>query len=284
MAHNEDEDLDALLDEAMNIVEDQDNQQKENMEKEKEKLDSDILKALDELGNNDAEDIMKQFQALLGAGANEEINENTFNDFMRSVGTLLPMLEGASSLLSDEDKKNLDCLKELINVMDNKDDAKAEELLAELKKTKPELANMKEPSPADVGAKFQEYAESMSQIKKTVGEMIGTTEAAEGQKDEIPADWANMLLSAILDPQFVEPIKVMRDAYGPWLEAHPELSSEDRERYTQQHQKTIDISEFLQTPVNKEDTERVEKLLHMMHEFSALGELPQDLFSFAKKA
>jgi len=145
---------------------------------------------------------------------------------------------------------------------------------------------MEDVSKVGFDAQMKQYAESMQKLNEALGEQQqqqGTQPTAQPE-GEIPADMANMLLSAILDPQFIEPIKVMRDSYGPWLEAHPELSTADRERYTQQYQKTIEISEFLRTPVEKEDTERVEKLLHMMHEFSDLGEPPQDLASFAKKS
>ncbi|EPY27753.1 peroxin-19 [Strigomonas culicis] len=268
----------------MDIVDEQDQKTKTNDAKEKQKLDSDIEKTLDELEGNSAKDILNMFQPFVDAMASGDMSEDAVNNMKKAVGDFFVSVEDGSNTLSNflstEDRKELDRLREMMNAMESNDDAKAQQMLADLQRDKPHLANMDDFSKVGF-ASAQEYEEVMRKLSETLGQSSEATAAAVQEEGAASENVTNMLLSTILDPQFVEPLKLMRDAYAPWLEAHLDLSEVDRSRYTQQCQKATEICDFLRVPVDKEDTERVEKLLHLMSEFSDLGEPPQDLTSFA---
>ncbi|CAD2216704.1 peroxin-19 [Angomonas deanei] len=279
-----DDDLDALLDEAMDIVEEKDRHQKEESERKKQKLEEDLQKASEELEGGDGMELLQSLQRLMGAAAaGDETDPALFDNCKNDIEKLMSMLDGAD--LTEDDKKNVDRMRELLNVMETDDSEKVSELLGELQK---EGGEGGEAVTADM---MKEYAENAQRISEALGGLAGqgavpgaaAAAATPADAKTVEENMAEMLLSTILDPNFIEPIKLMKDAYPPYLEQNKGLAEEELERYKKQHAKVIEICEFLVVPIEKEDEERVARLLEHMHEFSQLGEPPEDLATYAPK-
>lgn len=115
--------------------------------------------------------------------------------------------------------------------------------------------------------------------------------ASAGNSATIPAEvdrateaMASALISTLVDPQFVEPIKLMRDSYGPYMEAHrSELSQEDCERYDRQQARAQEICDLLQNPISGAEDPRLVQLLELMNNYSELGNPPSNLVEYAPK-
>lgn len=296
---SDNDDLDALLDEAMDIVDETERQHEVQVKEHEAKLDADIQKALDEQsglgGDGPGGDMIKMFQSLLGAGGGpgDIGDDDSFETFKRDVAQLVSTLEGVDDL-KDEDKANLDRVRQLMDVLDNDDEDKAKKLLNQMKNDPTSGMPSSDANPDDMEAAFKNVMDSMQKLAAAGpdGEATGETDpttaaaaaaAAMGEDSEVvPDNVANLLMEAILDPQFVEPIRVMRDAYEPYFAANgATLSSSETERYQKQYAKTTEICAFLAVPLHKEDDVRVVRLLELMSEFSELGEPPKTLVDYA---
>lgn len=304
MADNDD--LDALLDEAMDIVDEQERTHQQQVKQQEAKLEADLQRALDEQGGAAGggaleTDVVKLFQSLVGRELGEEGDFTQFESFKTDVDKIIAMLEGNEDL-QDSDKENLNRVKELMNVLEVDDDDKAKELLEKMKSDPISGLPDGPIDSSDWDASVKNCMGVLQQLSSTSVDANGgstvaptgpstpstavTTAAAAAAAAEsgLPDNLAEMLLTAILDPDFVEPIKMMRDAYGPYLAAKAEtLSESERKSCEAQYAKTVEICEFLHEPVSKADEARVTRLLELMHEFSQLGEPPKDLPEYSPK-
>lgn len=295
-----DGDIDALLDEAMDIVEEQERQHKEEVRERDSELQNVIDQAAKELsGDNEA--MTQMMSDLFANGTGGEGNADFFESFKSQVGQLMSSLDGCNDL-SSEDKDNLRRVKEIMKVLDSDDIEKASELLEELQEgsSTNESADDKEVDSAV--KRCMEALDSLS--KSTPNEALphsvpaaassaasapqpgGARSSAspDASPAPLPENLASMLLGTLLDPQFVEPIRMMRDAYGPWMEDHAsEIAPEDREKYELQLKKATEICAFLEVPLKDENDERLTGLLEMMHEFSELGDPPATLSHYTAK-
>ncbi|CCW62163.1 unnamed protein product [Phytomonas sp. EM1] len=306
------DDLDALLDEAMNIVDKQEKEHEEEVRLRDAKLQEDLQRTLEETSGFNGDDMangdpLKMFQSILGAAGSGEDDDASMEILKRDVGALVQSLEGVEGL-NEEDKANLDRVRNLMNVLGTDDDARVQELLEEMKSKDPTLELDKlDVENASVDDVMKRCVESLQQLATAAeGPLSEGAEAIPGavpkeplaaalnpQSSTTPASLppslnnepenvANMLFETILNPQFVEPIKLMRDSYGPYLADNAsKLSEADLERYQAQHAMAKQICDFLVVPIDKEDHERVTQLLEFMYEFSKLGEPPAELTNYA---
>lgn len=299
MSDFDDDDLDALCNECLDTLDEQERVKNEK-EKQREAELQEICQKVEQQENaaaGDQENMMKMFQSILAGGANGNLDENAFVEFQRQVGGLVSSLEGVSDL-TEADRANLQRVKDLMSVMDSNDEQKAQELLAEINKE------------TGVQPEGGSIEETMKRLQDTMGELskldgldgplppaanatgsaacppppapAAASASAASDPDQIPEGLTTMLIETLTNPDFVKPIQLMRDSYDAWIEAHKAtLSAAELERITKQHEKSKEICEFLAVPLNKEDDERMAKMLDLMHQFSELGEPPSDLSSFA---
>ncbi|XQJ31259.1 Peroxin 19 [Leishmania guyanensis] len=297
-----DNDLDVLLDEAMDMVDEQERKHEEEVRVRDAKLEDDLQKALDEASGTvggDA-DMMKMFMSMLGGGADDA----SLDGFKKSVMTMVSTLEVEENL-GEEDKANLLRVKELMRVMEEEDLDKANSLLEQMKQ-EGKLPDDNSVGDADVDEASRRCMEMLQQLSNaTQGGNVdpaSTPVAASsssatspagsaGNSATIPAEvdrateaMASALISTLVDPQFVEPIKLMRDSYGPYMEAHrSELSQEDCERYDRQQARAQEICDLLQNPISGAEDPRLVQLLELMNNYSELGNPPSNLVEYAPK-
>lgn len=311
-APQEVDDLDALLDEAMNMVDEQERKHEEDVKQRDAKLNEDLQRALDEAEGKTAAldgpqaDLAKMLQAVMGGDGS--MDDAAFDSFKRDVKALVDSLEGVEDL-ADEDKANLSRVKDLMSVMENDDEVRAQELLSQIEKEEalkmPEgaLAGLDgDLKPGDMDAAMRRCMEALKDLSDSsggAGAAMAAAAAASASPEAassaaapagnlpapmqgMPDNLASMLLDTLIDPDFIAPIKVMRDAYEPWLAAHPDITDSERETYHKQHEKTKVICAFLaEKQLTREDDERLVQLLELMSEFSELGEPPKDLAKYA---
>lgn len=298
-----DDDLDALLDEAMNMVDEQERKHEEEVRVRDAKLEDDLQKALDEASGTaggDA-DMMKMFMSMLGGNGADDAS---LDSFKKSVMTMVSSLEGEENL-GDEDKANLLRVKELMRVMEEEDIDKANDLLEQMKQ-EGKLPDRNDVGDAEIDEASRRCMEMLQQLSSATQEerldpaatpgaasssSAAPPAATAGNGAEIPAEvdrateaMASALISTLADPQFVEPIKLMRDSYGPYMDAHrSELSQEDCERYDRQRAKAQEICDLLQNPISGAEDPRLIQLLELMNRYSELGDPPRNLVEYAPK-
>ncbi|CAG9582681.1 Peroxin 19 [Leishmania major strain Friedlin] len=298
-----DGDLDALLDEAMDMVDEQERKHEEEVRVRDAKLEDDLQKALDEssgAAGGDA-DMMKMFMSMLGGAGSDDAS---LDSFKKSVMTMVSSLEEEENL-GDEDKENLQRVKELVRVMEEEDIGKANDLLEQMKQEGklPDRNNVGDAEIDEASRRCMEMLQQLSSATQgghldpaaTPGAASSSSAAAAaapaGNGAEIPAEvdrateaMASALISTLADPQFVEPIKLMRDSYGPYMDAHrSELSQEDCERYDRQRAKAQEICDLLQNPISGAEDPRLIQLLELMNKYSELGDPPRNLVEYAPK-
>ncbi|CCW69499.1 unnamed protein product [Phytomonas sp. Hart1] len=306
------DDLDLLLDEAMNIVDQQEKEHEETVRLRDAKLQEDLQRTLEETSAMSGSgmpngDILKIFQSILGAAGSDEDDTTSMENFKRDVGALVKSLEDVDGL-NKEDMENLDRVRNLMSVLDTDDDARTQELLEEMKSKDLTLGlDNLDVENANVEDVMKCCVESLQQFTSaTEGPLNENTEAVslEASKvpeatasnpqsstgtfislpslGDVPENIANMLLDTILNSEFVEPIKLMRDSYEPYLvDKTSKLSEVDLERYHAQHAMAKKICDFLVVPIDKDDHDRITQLLELMYEFSNLGEPPADLTEYS---
>lgn len=309
-----DDDLDAFLDEVMDIVDEQERKHDEEVRVRDAKLEDDLQNALDEssgAGGADG-DMMKMLMSMLGGGDGNPADAAALEGFKKNVMAMVSSLEGEEGL-GAEDKANLARVKELMHVMEEDDMDKANEVLDRMKKdgALPESDDIEDGEVAEASRRCMEMLQQMSQAADSTtapgaaaaapsaagplpqtpstasNSVPAATTVPSGTPEEfgpVPENIASVLLAALMNPEFVEPIKVMRDAYGPYMEAHgTEIAESDRERFSRQRAKAEEICVFLETPIKDENDPRLVPLLELMHEFSELGEPPEKLADYAPK-
>lgn len=301
-----DDDLDALLDEAMDMVDEQERKHDEEVRVRDAKLEDDLQRALDEsagAGGADG-DMMKMFMSMLGGADGSGADAAALEGFKKNVMAMVSSLEGEEGL-GEEDKANLERVRELMHVMEEEDMDKANEVLDRMKKdgALPEGDSIEDGEVDEASRKCMEMLQQLSQAAE--GSAAGappplsaappaasSSASASGAQQPplpdamgpVPENIASVLLGALMNPEFVEPIKIMRDAYGPYMEAHASaLTEADRERYGRQRAKAQEICTFLEDPIKDENDPRLVPLLELMHEFSELGEPPASLADYAPK-
>ncbi|KPI86097.1 hypothetical protein ABL78_4858 [Leptomonas seymouri] len=290
-----DDDLDALLDEAMDMVDEQERKHEEEVRVRDAKLENDLQTALDEAsGAGGANgDIAKLFMSMLGGADGNGGDPAGLESFKKNVMAMVSSLEGEENL-GEEDKANLERVKELMHVMEEEDIDKASEVLDRMKNdgVLPEGDDIED---AEVGEASRRCMEMLQQISQAAdGAAAPSTApaapasspsaAAQGGLDSVPENVASVLLATLMSPEFVEPIRVMRDAYGPYMAAHgSEVTESERERYDRQRAKAEEICTFLEVPITGESDPRLVPLLELMHQFSELGEPPANLADYAPK-
>ncbi|KAG5492747.1 hypothetical protein JKF63_01327 [Porcisia hertigi] len=295
-----DDDLDALLDEAMDIVDEQERKHEDEVRVRDAKLEDDLQKALDETSGTTGADaeMMKMFMSVLGGAGDVGIDDACLGDFKKNVMSLVSTLEGEENL-GEEDKANLLRVRELMHVMEEEDVDKANNLLKQMTE-EGKLPSSDITGDADVdeaSQRFMEVLQNLSSVAQgarpdlaAASSSLPASPAASVDPDaSIPAqidsaakDMASALVSTISNPEFIEPIKLMRDSYGPYMEVHrSELSSEDYGRYCRQYAKAQEICDFLQDPISGAEDPRLVPLLELMSQFSELGDPPRDLVEYA---
>ncbi|AYU83131.1 Peroxin 19 [Leishmania donovani] len=298
-----DDDLDALLDEAMDMVDEQERKHEEEVRVRDAKLEDDLQKALDEASGTaggDA-DMMKMLMSMLGG---DSADDASLDSFKKSVMTMVSSLEGEENL-GEEDKANLLRVKELMRVMEEEDIDKANDLLEQMKQEGklPDCNNVGDAEIDEASRRCMEMLQQLSSATQvghldpaaTPGAASSSSAAPPaapaGDGAEIPSEvgrateaMASALISTLADPQFVEPIKLMRDSYGPYMDAHgSELSHEDCERYERQRAKAQEICDLLQNPISGAEDPRLIQLLELMNKYSELGDPPRNLVKYAPK-
>ncbi|KPA86370.1 hypothetical protein ABB37_00561 [Leptomonas pyrrhocoris] len=129
-----DDDLDALLDEAMDMVDEQERKHEEEVRVRDARLEDDLQKALDEsadAGGADG-DMMKMFMSMLGNSDGSGADGAALDGFKKNVMAMVSSLEGEEGL-GEEDKANLERVRELMHVMEEEDIDKANEVLERMK-------------------------------------------------------------------------------------------------------------------------------------------------------
>ncbi|KAG5467455.1 hypothetical protein CUR178_01098 [Leishmania enriettii] len=302
-----DDDLDVLLDEAMDMVDEQERKHEEAVRVRDAKLEDDLQKALDEASGTaggDA-DMMKMFMSILGGSSSGGADDASLDSFKKGVMSMVSSLEGEENL-GEEDKANLERVKELMRVMEEEDIDKASDLLEHMKQ-EGKLPGGDSAGDADVEEASRRCMEILQQLSSaTQGGQLelaaaapgaasstsatapaasgenGATAPAEG--DRATEAMASALISTLANPQFVEPIKLMRDSYEPYMDAHrSELSQEDCERYDRQRAKAQEICDLLQNPISGPEDPRLVQLLELMNSYSELGDPPCNLVEYAPK-
>jgi hypothetical protein len=303
-----DDDLDALLDEAMDMVDEQERKHDEEVRVRDARLEDDLQKALDEASSPAGADgdMMKMFMSLLGGADGNPADAAALEGFKKNVMAMVSSLEGEEGL-GEEDKANLERVKELMHVMEEEDIDKANEVLDRMKKdgALPEGDDVEDAEVNEASRKCMEMLQQISQAADGPGAAAAApttapaasasasgsaAKPAEGAATAgedfgpVQENIASVLLAALMNPEFVEPIKIMRDAYGPYMEAHgAEILEVDRVRYGRQRAKAEEICIFLETPIQDENDPRLVPLLELIHEFSELGEPPANLADYAPK-
>ncbi|KAG5466908.1 hypothetical protein LSCM1_01085 [Leishmania martiniquensis] len=301
-----DDDLDALLDEAMDMVDEQERKHEEAVRVRDAKLEDDIQKALDEASGaaGGDTDMMKMFMSILGGASGGGADDASIESFKKSVMSMVSSLEGEENL-GEEDKANLQRVKELMRVMEEEDMDKANDLLEHMQQ-EGKLPGGDDVGDADIDEASRRCMEMLQQLSSvTQGGQLdpaatpgaassssatspaapdGSGAAAPAEVDHATEAMASALISTLANPQFVEPIKLMRDSYGPYMDAHrSELSQEDCERYDRQRSKAQEICDLLQNPISGPEDPRLIQLLELMNHYAELGDPPRNLVDYAPK-
>lgn len=308
-----DDDLDALLDEAMDMVDEQERKHEEEVRVRDAKLEDDLQKALDEAsgGAGGDADMMKMFTSMLGGAGGTGGDAASLDSFKRSVMAMVSSLEGEENL-GDDDKANLLRVKELMSVMEEDDIDKANTLLEQMKQEGklPEgnagdavgdadvdeasrrcMEMLQQLSSATQGGQVDPAAPSVppppaaaSAAAASASPVAESAAAATGEVDRATEAMASALIATLTDPQFVEPIRLMRDSYEPYMAANREkLSADECERLGKQQAKAQEICELLATPIAGADDARLVPLLELMNQYSELGEPPSNLVDYAPR-
>lgn len=261
------DDLDALLDDAVETLKAQDT----DIERERqvsEKAAEDLLNSA--LGDNTSEDpLMKalgELMGVLGKGPDSLQSESEVKRIEALLASTLSAVEGAGELTC-EDKASLENCKNLIGKLQH-DDAGSE-------KDREEMA-------AAIERDFQKLS-------------AGVAGTAGYQKSEVPEGDLSEMFANMLSPEVLrDPFIALRDAFGPWLvENGDALPTDDRTRFEQQYRLAGEISnlmesegliEALQRQMSGEeeadDTTKnlLDRFTDLVSELQALGSPPESLF------
>lgn len=305
--HEEVDDLDALLDEAMDIVDEQEIQHEKQVQLRNEELNKQLQSVLNESddGGNTADwvaEMKKTFETLEG-GMGEEMNDEAFAGMKSKLDTLLKSLL-SSDIATDADRAELQQVQSLLDTLGSDPEEAAriastlnmDGMTSSSQNIQEQLAalNLSDGKDQSGGADMLKMLLAAATQRETgdtssaggalpstppaVGTSQAETKRDGAQSDALHENIQNMLLSTFCDPSFASAIGVMRDAYGAWMEKHKDsLSDEDKERYTKQHAMTVRICDLLKEPIADQNDGRVMQMLELMHEFSSLGEPPKDL-------
>ncbi|ORC92137.1 peroxin 19 [Trypanosoma theileri] len=248
-------------------------------------------------------DMMQLFQSLLNGDENGGDPEALLEKLKSEITNITSMIDSSSDI-SEEDRSALAQVRQMLDSLPNMDDIQqnsadgangettgnnvvSEEELAEaLKKfvESTERVNSIASFDKDKESKLPGVSASPNVSTPAADGAANTTNSssteATGNIDGDPMSClTGMFLDVLLDPRLLEPLKLMREAYPCWLSKN-ESSTEagDLERYKKQYDLTVTICDILaEGPIDRNDEEKVTRMVSLMHEFSTLAPLPPGL-------
>lgn len=263
-----DDDLDALLDEAVESIRQQDSViEKERLANEAE-ADS-LLKAA--LGENGDDPLAECFGKLLGVlqrGPDALEAEGGLKSMEELIGKVMSTLEG--SAMSGEDREGLESCRKML------DQLKDGESL--------------DPN-SEVG---KELEVELEKLRARVGD-VGVESSGPGE-ESAPNPLENILHDMMRPEVLRDPFIALRDAFGPWLEANEgSCSDEDRARFREQYRLATKIAGMLEgdglvevlqrqmsatgeEEANAETKALLDTFTELVSELQAQGAPPENLF------
>ncbi|KEG07881.1 peroxin 19 [Trypanosoma grayi] len=280
MTHpTDDDDLDALLDDCINTMDEQERRHEEEIKARDAVREEELEKAL---ASSDEGSVAQILQSLIGNGAdNATTDPEALLDKLKAEITNMASMVDDLPDLSEEERTSLAQVRQMLDSLQGNGEAPP-------------------PLSAEGGAAGEGDEAFDSVMKKCIADMerlagnreggtaptanasetsgLGTASAGGASADPM-AGLTGMVLDFLIDPQLLEPLKVMRESYPCWLAQHESsTSAEDLERYRKQHDLTIKICDLLgEGPIDRNDEEKVNQIVTLMHELSVLVPLPPGL-------
>ena len=262
------DDLDALLDDAVETLKAQDT----DIERERqvsEKAAEDLLNSALGDQNSSEDPLMKalgELMGVLGKGPESLQSEDEVKRIEALLASTLSAVEGAGELTS-EDKASLENCKNLIGKLQHEDTGS--------EKDREEMA-------AAIERDFQKLS-------------AGVAGTSADQKTEVPdADFSEMFANMLSPEVLRDPFIALRDAFGPWLaENGGSLTPDDRTRFEEQYRLAGEISKLMESEGLIEALQRqmsgeaeaddatknlLDRFTELVSELQALGSPPETLF------
>lgn len=273
------DDLDSLLDDALNDLDVQEEKHKKEREEKAAQLllEQEAAAAAAAAGAAPAAGeemaLMESLKALLGSLGNMDPTGELSEDQMAAVQRTLA--EAVTNLKKDASPEEAAEL------------AKCDGILNRLSSKEGE-AGQPPPSEAEV-EKMLETLKGLQEAVKTHDGVSGgavppqataTTPGAEPSaataEDQKQLEDA---LQKILDPAaLAASFKVIREGYPEWLRKNgPTLPEADRKRYEEQQVRINELCEFLESQTSVHDSDGVDKFVAMVEKLQALGAPPAEL-------
>ncbi|KAH9601688.1 Pex19 protein [Trypanosoma melophagium] len=288
MSHtnNEEDDLDNLLDECMNTMDEQERRHEEEVKVRDAAREAELEKVL---SSTDEGEMMRMFQSLLNGDENGGDPEALLEKLKTEITNITSIIDNVSDVTEEERsalaqvRQMLGSLPDMENVLQNPANG--------------ETTGNQEVNEEELAKAFKSCMESIEQVNATAKTTEGaaptsgnasnspnaatssSTEAIGNNGGDPMSSLTGMFLDVLLDPQLLEPLKLMREAYPHWLSRNESsTSTEDLERYKKQYNLTVTICDFLaEGPIDRNDDEKVNQMVSLMHEFSSLAPLPPGL-------
>ncbi|CBH14671.1 hypothetical protein, conserved [Trypanosoma brucei gambiense DAL972] len=278
MSHpDNDADLDALLDDCLNTMDEQERIHEEKAQERAATRAVDQKSATAELNPDEATMINLLRTIMEAAGSDENTDTNNVEEKLASqIEEISAMLAGIPDI-TPEERQSYEQVLQLVQTL--KDGSAASSKEGEGSGTSLSDGDDDKPSEEEL-ATIRKVNELLMQLGE--GEGVPATEAGSAgatENADSPEFAAEALLNVLLDPQLVEPLRQMRESYPLWLaENESKTSAEDLARYKRQHEITVSICDFLESgAVGAQDMERMSTLVALMHEYSSLAPLPPGL-------
>nr|CCC93101.1 unnamed protein product [Trypanosoma congolense IL3000] len=270
-----DDDLDALLDDCLNTMDEQER-------KHEEEVQARVATRVDELGSGVSgpcggdEAMMRLLQSFMeGVSPDGDADLTGLEDKLRSqLDEIASMIEGMPDVTS-EDRQSLEQVRQLVDML--KED-KPQHLEGDAGRAHSESDQLSE---EEIKA-LSEVSELLTKLGGGAEDGVPNQEGEGRGVDELsdPSAFAAKALTDVLrNPELLEPLRQLRDAYPRWLAANESTTSaEDLARYKRQHELAVSICEHIETsPITDGDDERVQVMLSLLHEYSSLASLPPGL-------
>lgn len=281
MANLDNDDLDALLDDCMTTLEEQERVHEEKVKEREAVRAAEPDKALIDSDENSY--LMRAFEDLMKDAVNDpSADPDVLIEKLKEEITRTAALVESMPDATDEDRASLMRVRQLFDMLSC-------EALAEEKGGGAE----EDKAPNGEKAKEEAFEETLQRLLAETGRIqegsaggdlfspavdgpaAAAAAAAADRMDSLGA----MLVDFLMNPQLLEPFKLMRDSYPRWMAANASsTSAEDMERYKKQHELSIAICDHIgDGSVDRNDEGKADRLLSLMHEFTSLAPLPPGL-------
>lgn len=212
----------------------------EKNDKKVKKMEKEVDSAVQKVDEENPMDIGKLLEALVGPTSGDPTDTSSIT---QQLHQLLSALDGDAD---PEDKAKLEALRKALDSVDNNDFDGASEIINQLQPEEP----------------------------------LGADGTAGPDLSGGDADLAKALFSTCMSPEMVAMMELLRDAFPAWIEQHPDLSDEEKERHQKQYEKSIEVCTLLR---NNADGSKCNEILEAFTAFSELGDLPADIAEYAPK-